>query len=74
VDVARIRFSTAFSTSLDYYTGFEFRLHDPKGGDEPLVAGGRYDNLLTRLGSKFQIPAVGLGVFIERLANAGGKR
>ena len=73
VDVRRIRFSTAFSTSLDYYTGFEFRLHHPSGqSDEPLVAGGRYDNLLTRLGSPTSIPAVGLGIWIERLARATG--
>ena len=72
VDVARIRFSTAFSTSLDYYTGFEFRLHDPSGAIEPaLVVGGRYDNLMTRLGSREKIPAVGLGIFIERLTAAG---
>jgi ATP phosphoribosyltransferase regulatory subunit len=71
VDVSRIRFSTAFSTSLDYYTGFEFRLHDPKSrSGDPLVAGGRYDNLLTRLGSASPIPAVGLGIFIERLATS----
>lgn len=70
VDVARIRFSTTFSTSLDYYTGFEFRLHTPGNGDEPLVAGGRYDNLLTRLGSAQTIPAVGLGIWIERLRDA----
>ena len=73
VDVTRIRFSTAFSTSLDYYTGCEFRLHDPSGRIEPaLVVGGRYDNLLTRLGSREKIPAVGLGIFIERLAGVGG--
>jgi ATP phosphoribosyltransferase regulatory subunit len=72
VDVARIRFSTAFSTSLDYYTGFEFRLHDPSEVIEPaLVVGGRYDNLMTRLGSREKIPAVGLGIFIERLTAAG---
>jgi len=75
VDVRRIRFSTAFSTSLDYYTGFEFRLHHPSGqSDEPLVAGGRYDNLLTRLGSPTSTPAVGLGIWIERLARATGAR
>jgi hypothetical protein len=34
----------------------------------PLVAGGRYDGLLTRLGSANPIPAVGLAVWIERLA------
>jgi ATP phosphoribosyltransferase regulatory subunit len=71
VDVGRIRFSTTFSTSLDYYTGFEFRLHDPSTkSDDALVAGGRYDSLLTRLGSAQAIPAVGLGVWIERLARS----
>src|SRR5687767_2997986 len=30
VDVARIRFSTAFGRGVDYYTGFEFELHDAK--------------------------------------------
>jgi ATP phosphoribosyltransferase regulatory subunit len=72
VDVSRIRFSTRFFIGLDYYTGFEFRLHDPKGRiDAPLVAGGRYDKLLSRLGSMTPIPAVGLGVWIERLIACG---
>lgn len=30
VKVAGIAFSAAFSNGLDYYTGFEFRVHDPK--------------------------------------------
>jgi ATP phosphoribosyltransferase regulatory subunit len=73
VDISRIRFATAFSIDLDYYTGFEFRLHDPAGRIErPLVAGGRYDKLLSRLGSTQPIPAVGLGVWIERLAALRG--
>ena len=72
VDVSRIRFSTRFFIGLDYYTGFEFRLHDPSGRvEEPLVAGGRYDKLLSRLGSTTLIPAVGLGVWIERLMACG---
>ena len=72
VDVSRIRFSTRFFIGLDYYTGFEFRLHDPLGRvEEPLVAGGRYDKLLSRLGSPAVIPAVGLGVWIERLVACG---
>ena len=70
--VDRIRFSTAFGRSLDYYTGFVFELHDraatPNG---PLVAGGRYDELLTRLGAKSPIPAVGFAVWIERVAASG---
>jgi ATP phosphoribosyltransferase regulatory subunit len=71
VKVASIAFATAFSNGLDYYTGFEFRLHDPRGRvAPPLAAGGRYDNLLTRLGSTVPIPAVGFGVFVERMCEA----
>jgi ATP phosphoribosyltransferase regulatory subunit len=37
-----------------------------------LVAGGRYDGLLTRLGAPAPIPAVGFAVWVERLAAIGG--
>jgi ATP phosphoribosyltransferase regulatory subunit len=74
VDVGRIRFSTAFGRGVDYYTGVVFELHDPdervKG---QLVAGGRYDGLLTRLGSASPIAAVGFAVWIERLALLRGE-
>jgi ATP phosphoribosyltransferase regulatory subunit len=73
VDVRRIKFSTAFGRGLDYYTGFVFELHDPQGrAAGQLVAGGRYDGLLTRLGSTKPIPAVGFAAWIERLAARGG--
>jgi ATP phosphoribosyltransferase regulatory subunit len=72
VDPKRIRFATAFGRGLDYYTGFVFELHDPAGREGPLVAGGRYDGLLTRLGRAEAVPAVGLAVWIERLAGIGG--
>ena len=69
VDVSRIRFSTGFGRGLDYYTGCVFELHDPTARvTGQLVAGGRYDGLLTRLGSPKAIPAVGFAVWIERLA------
>jgi ATP phosphoribosyltransferase regulatory subunit len=73
VDVARIKFSTAFGRGIDYYTGVVFELHDPTGhvGGQ-LVAGGRYDGLLTRLGAKTPIPAVGFAVWIDRLVACGG--
>jgi ATP phosphoribosyltransferase regulatory subunit len=71
VDVARIHFSTAFGRGLDYYTGFVFELHDRAAAGQ-LVAGGRYDGLLSRLGSTAPIPAVGFAVWIERLAARGG--
>ena len=73
VELRRIHFSTAFGRGLDYYTGFVFELHDPRAQtDGPLVAGGRYDGLLTRLGSARAISAVGFAVWIERLAAARG--
>jgi ATP phosphoribosyltransferase regulatory subunit len=72
VEVARIKFSTAFGRGLDYYTGFVFELHDPEQRvARQLVAGGRYDGLLTRLGAHEPIPAVGFAVWIERLSRIG---
>lgn len=71
VDVSRIKFSTAFGRGLDYYTGFVFELHEAGGTNGPLVAGGRYDGLLTRLGAKSSIPAVGFAVWIERVGALG---
>ncbi|MGD9924185.1 MAG: ATP phosphoribosyltransferase regulatory subunit [Pseudorhodoplanes sp.] len=73
IDARRVAFSCAFGRGMDYYTGFVFELRDG-GSDEPLVAGGRYDDLLTRLGSPSPIPAVGFSVWIERLSDsiAGG--
>jgi ATP phosphoribosyltransferase regulatory subunit len=73
IDLSRIRFSTSFGRGLDYYTGFVFELHEPSfRPNGQLVAGGRYDGLLSRLGSAVPIPAVGFAVWIERLA-AGGE-
>lgn len=71
VDVRDIKFSTAFGRGVDYYTGFVFELHDQRA-KSPLVAGGRYDGLLTRLGAREPIPAVGFAAWIEELAACGG--
>ena len=71
IDVRRIRFSTSFGRGLDYYTGFEFELHRSGNGTEPLVAGGRYDGLMTQLGSAMPIPAVGFSVWVEALTELG---
>lgn len=71
LDTHTMRFATAFGRGVDYYTGFEFELHRKNNGTEPLVAGGRYDGLMTRLGSRQPIPAVGFSVWIETLAQAG---
>jgi ATP phosphoribosyltransferase regulatory subunit len=71
IDLKRVRFSTAFGRGFDYYTGFVFELTDPSRTGDPLVAGGRYDGLLTRLGSTSPIAAVGFAAWIERLAIYG---
>jgi ATP phosphoribosyltransferase regulatory subunit len=75
IDVRKIRFSTSFGRGLDYYTGFEFELHRNGNGAEPLVAGGRYDGLMTQLGAATPIPAVGFSVWVEALTQlAGGSK
>ena len=71
IDTRLARFSTSFGRGLDYYTGFEFELHAKGNGVEPLVAGGRYDGLMTQLGSPTPIPAVGFSVWIEALTQLG---
>ena len=71
IDVRKVRFSTSFGRGLDYYTGFEFELHSQGNGAEPLVAGGRYDGLMTQLGSAAPIPAVGFSVWVEALTQLG---
>src|SRR5947199_106379 len=68
IDTAATRFSTSFGRGLDYYTGFEFELHARGNGIEPLVAGGRYDGLMTQLGAPSPIPAVGFSVWVEALS------
>jgi ATP phosphoribosyltransferase regulatory subunit len=72
IDLKRVRFSTAFGRGFDYYTGFVFELTDPSRTGDPLVAGGRYDGLLTRLGAPAPIPAIGFAAWIERLSIYGG--
>jgi ATP phosphoribosyltransferase regulatory subunit len=67
IDTDKVRFATAFGRGLDYYTGFEFELHRKGNGVEPLVAGGRYDGLLSQLGAAEPIPAVGFSIWVEAL-------
>jgi ATP phosphoribosyltransferase regulatory subunit len=71
IDTGKTRFSTAFGRGVDYYTGFEFELHNKGNSVEPLVAGGRYDGLMTQLGASTPIPAVGFSVWVETLIPLG---
>jgi ATP phosphoribosyltransferase regulatory subunit len=72
IETGRIGFATSFGRGVDYYTGFEFELHSKGNSEEPLVAGGRYDELMTRLGAAAPIPAVGFSIWIEALTRFAG--
>ncbi|QIB34408.1 ATP phosphoribosyltransferase regulatory subunit [Ancylobacter pratisalsi] len=71
IAVERLNFAAAFGRPLDYYTGMVFELHENGEGHDvlsaPLVAGGRYDGLLARLGAPVPVPAVGFAVWLGRL-------
>jgi ATP phosphoribosyltransferase regulatory subunit len=68
LDVGALRFCAAFVRHIDYYTGFVFEAHDPGRADaRPILSGGRYDRLMTRLGAPAEVPAVGAGIWCERL-------
>ena len=56
----KIIFSTNFGRELEYYTGMVFNIQDQSNTN--LIQGGRYDNLLSNLGSKRKIPAVGAAI------------
>lgn len=71
-DLDRIAFSGAFGRSLEYYTGYMFQIEVARNGAQPLViaGGGRYDDLLSDIGSPEPVPAVGFALYTERLLAA----
>jgi histidyl-tRNA synthetase len=56
---------------LSYYTRTVFEISEPdtEDGSEPLTiaAGGRYDLLARQLGSKKDVPAMGVGIGVDRI-------
>ena len=56
----KVMFSTNFGRELEYYTGMVFNIKNQSNIN--LIQGGRYDNLLSNLGSKIKIPAVGAAI------------
>jgi ATP phosphoribosyltransferase regulatory subunit len=73
IETGRISFATSFGRGVDYYTGFEFELQSKGVGDEPLIAGGRYDGLMTQLGASAPIPAVGFSIWIEAVTKCANE-
>lgn len=72
---ASLVFEAEFGRRLEYYTGLVFELRDPaRPGLAQIAGGGRYDQLLTDLGARRRVPAVGCAVYVDRLIAPGGRR
>ncbi|MDK1488681.1 ATP phosphoribosyltransferase regulatory subunit [Sinorhizobium sp. 7-81] len=76
-DIDLIRYRAAFGRPLDYYTGLVFEI-EIEGTAAVLAGGGRFDRLLTLLGAREHIPAVGFSLWLDRIehavATAGGAK
>lgn len=66
-----ITYDGAFGRALDYYTGLVFEI-TAAGSERALIGGGRYDRLLTMLGSDSHIPGVGFSVWLDRVDTLAG--
>lgn len=71
VDLSRITYRAAFGRPLDYYTGLVFEVVE-EGRGAVLAGGGRYDRMLTLLGARDHIPAVGFSLWLDRIEAAKG--
>lgn len=67
-----IVYDGAFGRAHDYYTGLVFEIA-VEGSERPLIGGGRYDRLLTMLGSDTAIPGVGFSVWLDRVDMLAGE-
>ena len=55
-----VRFSASFGRQLEYYTGMVFKINIKSNSKNINICnGGRFDKLISDLGSKKQVPAVG---------------
>lgn len=66
IDLDTITYGAAFGRPLDYYTGLVFEV-SVKGETSVLAGGGRFDRLMTLLGAKDKIPAVGFSLWLDRI-------
>ncbi|MEP4769105.1 MAG: ATP phosphoribosyltransferase regulatory subunit [Roseibium sp.] len=73
IDLNRLTFAAEFGRRLDYYSGFVFEIHaDASKSEGPLVGGGRYDRLVTLLGSETEVPAIGFSMWLDRISKVIG--
>ena len=67
-DITSMTYRAAFGRPLDYYTGLVFEV-TASGQKDVLAGGGRFDRLMTLLGAKDHIPAVGFALWLDRISN-----
>ena len=66
VSKLNVIFSTAFGRQLEYYTGMVFKIDiKSKNKIKNIYNGGRYDQLISDLGSKKKVPAVGAAINLK---------
>ena len=66
-------FAATFGRNLEYYTGFVFQVEaDTAQGPLQVAGGGRYDDLLSDIGSPVPVSAVGCAIGTESLLAAVG--
>ena len=60
-------FSSSFGRQLEYYTGMVFKIDIKLNKQKKnIINGGRYDRLISDLGSKQTVPAVGAALNLNR--------
>jgi ATP phosphoribosyltransferase regulatory subunit len=69
IDVAQATFAAEFGRNLEYYSGLVFQI-ETSGLNDAIAGGGRYDGLLTDLGARHEVPAIGSAIHTERLLAA----
>ena len=68
-DLCKIEIDFNLVRGLDYYSGFVFEATSSElGAQDSFLGGGRYDHLCSQLGGK-DMPAIGMAIGLERLAN-----
>ena len=73
IDINATEFGAEFGRVIEYYTGYVFQIELPELRRAGQIAGGgRYDGLLSELGSPERVPAVGCAIHTERLLMAAG--
>lgn len=69
----RIELDFGLGRGLNYYTGIIFEMYD-RGHNLQLCGGGRYDDLVTILGGRQPIPAIGFAYGLERVVVAASQQ